>query len=164
MADLLSGGARTRQGAAAAAGVEVVVYAGDAYAIDLPDAASTSSTPSRCCRPRRRPGRDCFARWPGCAHPGGLVAVRDADYAAMTRAPAAAAMDRWMDIYRATARQRRRRGGRAARLGAAAGLADVTASASTWCFATPEDRQWWGSLWADRTEGTAYGSRRSLPA
>ena len=23
-------------------------------------------------------------------------------------------------------------------------------SASTWCFATPEDRDWWGGLWADR--------------
>ncbi len=23
-------------------------------------------------------------------------------------------------------------------------------SASTWCFATPEDRAWWGDLWADR--------------
>ena len=32
----------------------------------------------------------------------------------------------------------------------AAGFTDVTASASTWCFATDEDRRWWGGMWADR--------------
>ncbi|MGO9079164.1 MAG: hypothetical protein ACLQDY_08990 [Streptosporangiaceae bacterium] len=32
----------------------------------------------------------------------------------------------------------------------AAGYAEVTASASTWCFATPADRGWWGGMWADR--------------
>ena len=26
----------------------------------------------------------------------------------------------------------------------------MTATASTWCFATPEDRAWWGGLWAER--------------
>ncbi len=23
-------------------------------------------------------------------------------------------------------------------------------SASAWCYATPEERRWWGDLWADR--------------
>jgi SAM-dependent methyltransferase len=27
---------------------------------------------------------------------------------------------------------------------------DVTATVSTWCFATPGDRRWWGGTWADR--------------
>lgn len=31
-----------------------------------------------------------------------------------------------------------------------AGFTDITPSASAWCYATPEDRSWWGSLWADR--------------
>ena len=26
---------------------------------------------------------------------------------------------------------------------------------ATWCFATPEDRTWWGNLWADRLTSTA---------
>ena len=26
----------------------------------------------------------------------------------------------------------------------------MTPSASAWCYATPEDRAWWGGLWADR--------------
>ncbi|WP_231916103.1 hypothetical protein [Microbacterium karelineae] len=29
-------------------------------------------------------------------------------------------------------------------------LTDVRASSSTWCFASPEDRAWWGGMWADR--------------
>ncbi|WSK40089.1 hypothetical protein OG712_16165 [Micromonospora maris] len=31
-----------------------------------------------------------------------------------------------------------------------ASAASVPAWASTWCFATPEDRQWWGGMWAER--------------
>ncbi len=31
-----------------------------------------------------------------------------------------------------------------------AGYRDVQASASVWCFATPDERAWWGGLWADR--------------
>jgi hypothetical protein len=29
----------------------------------------------------------------------------------------------------------------------------VAATASVWCFATDEDRTWWGGLWADRFAG-----------
>ena len=32
----------------------------------------------------------------------------------------------------------------------AAGLEDVAAGSSTWCYSTPTDRAWWGGLWADR--------------
>ena len=32
----------------------------------------------------------------------------------------------------------------------AAGFADVTATASAWCFANETDRSWWAGLWADR--------------
>lgn len=32
----------------------------------------------------------------------------------------------------------------------AAGFADITATASVWCFATPADRAWWGGMWAER--------------
>jgi hypothetical protein len=31
-----------------------------------------------------------------------------------------------------------------------AGFVDVTATPATWCFATPEDRTWWGGMWAER--------------
>jgi SAM-dependent methyltransferase len=85
--------------------------------------------------------------------PGGVVAVRDADYGAMTWFPAAPALDEWMSVYQQVARGN---GGQpdAGRhlLGWAleAGFVDVTPSASVWCFATDQDRRWWGGMWADR--------------
>ena len=31
-----------------------------------------------------------------------------------------------------------------------AGFTDVEATAGSWCLATPDERAWWGGLWADR--------------
>jgi hypothetical protein len=31
-----------------------------------------------------------------------------------------------------------------------AGLEDIAATGSVWCFATPETREWWGEMWAER--------------
>jgi SAM-dependent methyltransferase len=85
--------------------------------------------------------------------PGGLIAVRDGDYAGMTWYPQVPGLDEWLDLYRRIAR---RNGGepdagrRLLSWAHAAGLRDVTASASTWCYATPDEREWWGTMWADR--------------
>jgi SAM-dependent methyltransferase len=84
---------------------------------------------------------------------GGLVAVREADYAAMTWFPASEGLDRWRSLYRQVARRHGAEPDAARRLtgwARRAGFDDVTASASAWCFATPQDRQWWGGLQADR--------------
>ena len=40
-----------------------------------------------------------------------------------------------------------------------AGFTSVVPSASTWCFATPEDRAWWGGLWADRFTQSALAEQ-----
>lgn len=85
--------------------------------------------------------------------PDGLVAVRDADYRAMTWWPADPALDRWMEVYPAVARANDAEPDAGRRLlswANEAGLRQVTPSASVWCFATPEDREWWGGMWADR--------------
>jgi SAM-dependent methyltransferase len=87
------------------------------------------------------------------ARPGGLVAVRDADYAAMTWHPADPGLDHWLELYCAVARAHGAEPDAGRRLlgwARAAGFDDVTASASAWCFATPEDRRWWGGMQADR--------------
>jgi SAM-dependent methyltransferase len=87
------------------------------------------------------------------ARPGGLVAVRDADYAAMTWHPAVPALDRWLEVYRAVARAHDAEPDAGRRLlgwAHAAGFDEVVASASAWCFATAEDRGWWGEMQADR--------------
>ena len=40
-----------------------------------------------------------------------------------------------------------------------AGFTSVAPSASTWCFATPDDRAWWGGLWADRFTQSALAEQ-----
>jgi ubiquinone/menaquinone biosynthesis C-methylase UbiE len=85
--------------------------------------------------------------------PDGLLAARDSDYAAFTWAPADPALDRWLELYFAvTARNGHdaRIGPRLLGLAYEAGFTDVTVSSSTWTFADPEARAWWGGLWADR--------------
>lgn len=94
-----------------------------------------------------------------CA-PGGVVAARDADYAAMTWYPADPTLDDWLDLYERVARGNDAEpdAGRRLRSWAlAAGFAEVTASATVWCYATDEERQWWGGLWADRVTASAFG-------
>ncbi len=93
---------------------------------------------------------------------GGVVAARDADYASFAWAPADPRLDDWLTTYRSVARAN---GGEpdAGRylLGwaDAAGFATVRSSASAWCFATPQDRSWWGGLWADRMRHSAVADR-----
>lgn len=87
--------------------------------------------------------------------PGGIVAVRDVDYASMFWAPQSEALSDWLTAYRAVAAangaepdaaRHLRRWAREAAVGR------VTPSASTWCFADAESCVWWSGLWADRVE------------
>jgi ubiquinone/menaquinone biosynthesis C-methylase UbiE len=90
--------------------------------------------------------------------PGGLVAARDSDYAAFRWYPDEPAIDRWLALYRTIARRNAGEpdAGRFLLSWAhAAGFEDVRPGASVWCFATPDDRAWWGGLWADRMTGSA---------
>ncbi|MEV6840744.1 class I SAM-dependent methyltransferase [Streptomyces sp. NPDC051133] len=94
--------------------------------------------------------------------PGGLVAVRDADYAAMTWYPQVPGLTDWLDLYERVARANGGEPDAGRRLYAwarAAGFSDVTAGSSTWTFATAEERAWWSGLWADRTVASGYAGR-----
>ena len=85
--------------------------------------------------------------------PGGVVAVRDSDYAAFTWFPRLPGLDEWLDLYERVARGNGGEPDAGRRLlswAHAAGFTDVTASSSTWCFADRDDRGWWGGMWADR--------------
>ena len=85
--------------------------------------------------------------------PGGIVAVRDAVYSAMTWFPEPADMEQWRSVYMATARANGGEPDAGSRLlswAREAGFADVSASASTWCYATPADRAWQSQTWAQR--------------
>lgn len=94
--------------------------------------------------------------------PGGLVAARDSDYSAFTWYPDVPGLHTWLEVYLAVARANGGEPDAGRRLLAwahAAGLDDVTATAGSWCFSTPEDRTWWAGLWSDRMLTTAVGER-----
>jgi SAM-dependent methyltransferase len=96
------------------------------------------------------------------ARPGGLVAVRDADYGAMVWAPASDGLERWREVYLAVTE----RNGADAKAGRhllgwahAAGLRDITYTTSTWTFTTPDERTWWADLWAERVVGSSLATQ-----
>jgi SAM-dependent methyltransferase len=87
------------------------------------------------------------------AKPGGIVAVRDSDYAGFTWYPEIPELKEWLDLYHAMARRAGGEPDAGRRLlwwAQQAGLTNVTASSSTWCYASAEDRAWWGGMWAER--------------
>jgi len=94
--------------------------------------------------------------------PGGIVAARDGDYGAMFWHPASPGLARWQELYRAVARSA---GGepdagrhlRSWSLGA--GFSVVEATASAWCFATDDERDWWAALWAERVTQTRFADQ-----
>ena len=85
--------------------------------------------------------------------PDGIVAARDADYAGVIWYPRLPALDHWMNLYDKAARANGGEPDAGRRLlswAQDAGFDDITPTASTWCFATPENRDWWGRMWSDR--------------
>ena len=96
------------------------------------------------------------------AVPGGRVAARDGDYSAFTWYPATPGLDAWLDVYLKVARVNGGEPDAGRRLlswAHAAGFDDVTATASTWCFASPEDRAWWAGTWAERIVASPLADR-----
>ncbi|MBV9444430.1 MAG: methyltransferase domain-containing protein [Streptosporangiaceae bacterium] len=89
---------------------------------------------------------------------GGTVAVRDSDYGAFTWYPEFPELDEWLALYRRVARHNGGEPDAGRRLlswAREAGFTDVTPTSSTWCFATPQDRAWWGGMWSERIMGSA---------
>ncbi|MCV6969072.1 methyltransferase domain-containing protein [Mycobacterium bohemicum] len=85
--------------------------------------------------------------------PGGIVAARDADYAGFIWFPRFPELDLWLDLYERAARANGGEPDAGRRLlswARTAGFDDITPSGSVWCYATPETREWWGGMWADR--------------
>jgi ubiquinone/menaquinone biosynthesis C-methylase UbiE len=94
--------------------------------------------------------------------PGGIIAVRDADYGSMAWYPQSTGMTRWMEAYRAAAQANGAQPDAGRRLTAwahAAGLTDLTVGASVWSYTTPQQCQWWGAAWSRRVLDSSYATQ-----
>ncbi len=94
--------------------------------------------------------------------PGGIVAARDADYAAMSWYPSIVGLDRWLEIYRAVAHCNGAEPDAGRRLlswAQQAGLEQITSSASVWCYADEPSRIEWGGTWAERITASSVATQ-----
>jgi SAM-dependent methyltransferase len=93
---------------------------------------------------------------------GGVVAVREGDYASMVWSPDDPRLDRWLSIYRFVLARNGGNpdGGRLLpRWARAAGLRVLRYTTSTWTFATSDDRAWWGGRWAERVIRSSFADQ-----
>jgi len=103
-----------------------------------------------------------LVEWRRVLRPGGLLAVRDSDYAGFFWAPSDPRLDRWLALYH----ELTARNGAEADAGRmlptwvrAAGFPGLTVTSTTWTFADPDSRAWWGGLWADRVRESSFATQ-----
>ena len=158
-AEVVAQAARVAADAGADDGVEFAV--GDAYALELPDASFDVVHAHQVLQHLTDPER-ALGQARRVLRPGGLLAVRDADYAGFTWAPRDARLDRWLALYHEITS----RNGAEADAGRflpawvrRAGFDDIVTTSSTWTFADPTSREWWGGSWADRVTTSAFADQ-----
>jgi SAM-dependent methyltransferase len=144
--------------AAERAATNVTFRTGDAYALDAADGEFDVVHTHQVLHHLARPV-DALREFRRVAGRDGLVAAREVDYEGTIWYPLLPALDEWLDVF---CRMHRGLGGEPSagrRLKAwarEAGFADVTATATTWLFTAPEDRAWWGGMWADRALQSSF--------
>jgi ubiquinone/menaquinone biosynthesis C-methylase UbiE len=145
----------------AAAPENVIFTTGDVYALEFADASFDVVHAHQVLQHLTKPVA-ALKEMRRVLRPGGVLAIRDSDYAGFVWAPDDPLLDRWMALYHDLTQ----RNGADADAGRyllgwvqAAGFHTAEASSSTWTFADPDSRAWWGGLWADRVENSAFAEQ-----
>ena len=94
--------------------------------------------------------------------PGGLIAIRDADYAAMSWYPELPELETWRTLYRDIARTNNAEpdtGRHLRRWAHAAGLTDLTVTTSNFTYSSAQQCRGWGESQALRVDGSTFRSQ-----
>ena len=94
--------------------------------------------------------------------PGGVVAARDSDYAAITWYPAVPELDEWLALYQRVARHNGGEPDAGRRLLAwarAAGFADVDRDRGHMVLRRRRGPAWWSGIWAERIVASAIAAQ-----
>jgi SAM-dependent methyltransferase len=139
----------------------VIFKAGDAYHLAFEDGAFDVVHAHQVLQHLSDPV-GALAEMRRVCRPGGLIAARDGDYGGMFWFPEDPELTQWQALYRDVARAlggEPDAGRRLLSWARAAGLAEIEASASSWCYTAPADRDWWGRSWAERLTESPFGDR-----
>lgn len=138
--------------------VEFVV--GNAYALDAADDSFDVVHSHQTLQHLARPV-DALREFRRVVKPGGVVAVRDVDYAGTIIHPRTEGIALWEELYQKVHRSNGGEpdaGRRLKQWALEAGFSDVVATSSIWTFSTDADRAWWGGMWADRVLHSAFAT------
>ncbi|MBD7995769.1 methyltransferase domain-containing protein [Arthrobacter sp. Sa2CUA1] len=94
--------------------------------------------------------------------PGGVVAVRDADYHGMSWYPEIPELAEWMETYQQIARGNGAEPDAGRRLiswALDAGFTEFLPSSTNWVYATPDRRQWFSGTWSQRVLHSAFADQ-----
>lgn len=132
---------------------------GDIYALDRRSASFDVVYAHQVLRHLARPV-EALSEMRRILVPGGLLAVREADYGTIVHAPHEPRIDRWIEIYSEMVRLR---GGevKAGRYLSgwvdAAAFVDISVTTSTSTYADPASRMQWSDRWVNRLLDTGLG-------
>ncbi len=133
--------------------------AGDCYALRWPDGTFDAIHAHQVLQHLSRPVA-ALVEMRRVLRPGGVLAVRDADYATMMAYPDLPEITRWRDLYHAIASQNAAEADAGRRLPAwlaEAGFTHVQTTATAVIFSEPNDVANWGNSWAERATQSNFG-------
>jgi ubiquinone/menaquinone biosynthesis C-methylase UbiE len=134
---------------------------GDVYNLDFPDNSFDIVHAHQLLQHLTKPV-EAIKEMYRVVRPGGIVALRDADYGGMIWSPQDPRLDDWMNLYQQmTGKNHVEANAGRCLFGWVSEIPFTTieVSTSTWTFATPESREWWGSLWAERIQKSTFAQQ-----